>query len=278
MRKIFLLVLIVFYGLAILLLHDWFVQLSVVVMNQFSLPVYNVMVRNFALGLGFLILIVTVLKSFQNKRFDLLFLFIVFAFLLLLHSLFLFEMNIEIIHAVEYGLLALLIYLFTRNAGAAIVLSLPFMFLDEWVQYCLLYGNYNKYYEFNDIVLDIIGCGIFLAAYKIFEPKRIVVEIKYIKRKEFWLLSLSFVLFILLLKIGVFAAHQNVAGSNTIFILSRIENPENFWHIHGFTRAKYHILSPFAGAVFIFLLSLFSGLLDYRFYSKTAIGSPSKIV
>jgi hypothetical protein len=278
MRKLFLLVLIVLYGLVILLLHDWFVQLSVVVMNQFSLPVYNVLVRNVALSLGFLLLIVTVLKSFQNKRFDLLFLFFIFCILLLLHSLFLFEMNIEIIHAVEYGLLALLIYLVTRNAGAAIVLSLPFMFLDEWVQYYLLYGNYNKYYEFNDIVLDIIGCGIFLSAYKIFEPNRNIVHIKFIKRKEFWLLSLGFVLFIFFVKFGVFAAHQKVESSITVFTLSRIENPENFWHIHGFTRAKYHILSPFAGAVFIFLLSLFSGLLDYRFYSKTAIGSPSKIV
>lgn len=269
---------IVFYGLAILLLHDWFVKLSIKAMNLYSLPVYNVIVRNFSLSLAAAILFASVVKSFQNKRFDSLFILIIFSAFLFLHSILLFEMNIEIIHAVEYGLMAVLIYILTRNAGAAIVLCLPLMLADEWVQYRLLYGNYNQYYEFNDIVLDIIGCGIFLSVFKIFEPKRMAVRSDCINRKEFWFLSCAFLLFLVLIKTGVFAVHQNVVCNHTVFTLSKIQSPENFWHIHAFTGAKYHILSPFWGALFIYLLCLFGGVLDYRFVPKTAIGSPSKTV
>ncbi|MBX2903644.1 MAG: hypothetical protein KF872_08815 [Chitinophagales bacterium] len=256
------------YGLAIVFLHDWFVQLSIKVMNHFSLLVYNVLVRNFSLAIGALVLGFCSWKVFLNKRFDLLFFLFILLALLVLHWLFLFEMNIEIIHALEFGLLALLLYGATCNAGAAVILCLPFMLIDEWVQYSLLYGNYNKYYEFNDLVLDILGAGLAILVLKIIEKERKTVLLPFWKRNEYRVLFVLLIFFCVLVLSGVLAAHQSQVNTYTIFTLSRIDAPELFWQTHAFTGAKYHILAPLPGAFIMFVLCVLLGCIDYSFIQK----------
>jgi hypothetical protein len=277
-NKIFLSALTVVYGLSVLLLHDFFVQISIRLMNHFSLPLYNKLVRNVFLFVGLIFAGACLWKSLQNKRYVLLIFFMVFLVLLLLHAAFLFEMNVEIIHAVEYGILGVLFYRLCSNAGWSVALSLPFMLLDEWIQYSFLYKNYNQYYEFNDLVLNVLGIGIFVLFIKIFEEPRKEVSTALWKRKEFLFILLIFSVFIILVAGCVFAVHQNVACSNTVFVLSKINFPESFWHIHFFTGAKYHILSPVWGAIIMFLLCTGICLFDYPFYSMTANGSPSKTI
>lgn len=262
-KRRFLSLLVVLYSFAIIHLHDFFVQLSVVAMNYFSLPTYNVLVQNTIAVLGVLLISITSWKAFKNKRFRLFGFFLCYCILLFIHWLFLFEMNIEIIHAFEYGILALLLYFVTQNVAAAIVLCLPIMLLDELNQYLFLYGNYNKYFEFNDIVLDILGASIFLLLFKIFEKNPKFVSIPLSKRKEFWILTLFYLNFLVLTLSCVFAVHETAKCGNTIFVLSKIDFPEKFWQVHAFTKAVYHILSPYAGAFIIFLLCFISGFSDY---------------
>ncbi|MFN8293894.1 MAG: hypothetical protein U0T72_09240 [Chitinophagales bacterium] len=237
-------------------------------MNHFSLLVYNVLVRNFSLSIGALVLGFCSWKVFLNKRFDLLFFLFILLALLVLHWLFLFEMNIEIIHALEFGLLALLLYGATCNAGAAVILCLPFMLIDEWVQYSLLYGNYNKYYEFNDLVLDILGAGLAILVLKIIEKERKTVLLPFWKRNEYRVLFVLLIFFCVLVLSGVLAAHQSQVNTYTIFTLSRIDAPELFWQTHAFTGAKYHILAPLPGAFIMFVLCVLLGCIDYSFIQK----------
>lgn len=237
-------------------------------MNHFSLLVYNVLVRNFSLAIGALVLGFCSWKVFLNKRFDLLFFLFILLALLVLHWLFLFEMNIEIIHALEFGLLALLLYGATCNAGAAVILCLPFMLIDEWVQYSLLYGNYNKYYEFNDLVLDILGAGLAILVLKIIEKERKTVLLPFWKRNEYRVLFVLLIFFCVLVLSGVLAAHQSQVNTYTIFTLSRIDAPELFWQTHAFTGAKYHILAPLPGAFIMFVLCVLLGCIDYSFIQK----------
>lgn len=262
-KRQFLSLLVVLYSFAIIHLHDFFVQLSVVAMNHFSLATYNSLVQNIIVVFGVFLVSVTTRKAFKNKRFRLFSFFLFYCLLLFIHWLFLFEMNIEIIHAFEFGVLALLLYLITENVASALILCLPIMIFDEINQYVFLYGNYNKYFEFNDIVLDILGSSIFLFLFKIFEKEPKYVTLPLSKRKEFWLLGLFYFSFLVLTVSCVFAVHENAKCSNTIFVLSRIDFPEKFWQHHAFTKAVYHILSPYVGAFIIFLLCFFSGFSDY---------------
>ncbi len=276
-RKWVALLLALLYATAIILLHDSFVQLSIVLMNKFSLPRYNELVRNTFVVLGgsfFLFLIVMAFKHPERTRV----LFYLFStmFLLIVHSLFLLEMNIEIIHAVEYAVLAVLFFTATGKFGLSIVLCIPVMLIDEYLQYEIFYPSYSLYFEFNDIVLDVLGCAFALIALKVFLPNWNSERVVFYRRKEFIMISSTCVLFFLLYALCVFSQHTSTMCSNTIFNMSRLENFESFWHIHHFTKAKYHVLSPTAGVLLIYFLSLFVMGLDG--YSSTAKTSPSKMV
>ena len=270
--------LVLAYSLSIIFLHDTFVKVSVVVMNNYSLPVYNVWVRNVFGGLGFLLFIVLLVKSFRNQqKFLLLFYLLSISVLMGVHASFLFEMNIEIIHAIEYALLALLMYSLTGKYGAAIIFCIPVMLIDEWRQYLVLYPGYTQYFEFNDIVMDILGCGFAMLTLKIFmiEFRDKPIELFY-TRAEFIFLVLLVFSFFILLKTCVFSTHIKYACSNTLIPLSLLENPDSFWQVHSFTKAKYHVLSPVNGMIAITALCLFFMGLDG--YSSSAKTSPSKMV
>jgi hypothetical protein len=276
-RKILSGFLVVLYSLAIIFLHDFFVKISVVVMNSYSLPVYNVLVRNVFGGVGVLSFLLLLTKCIRAKNAQLLFYLFISTVLIVLHALFLFEMNIEIIHAIEYALLALLVYSLCGRFGAAVIFCIPLMLIDEWRQYLVLYPGYTQYFEFNDIVMDVIGCGFAMLSLKI-----LGVDIKskprvvFFLREEFLFLVILSISYFLLLQTCVFAYHISVASNTTIISLSLLENPYSFWQIHDFTKAKYHVLSPITGFVVIFCLSVFFMGLDG--YSSTAKTSPSKMV
>jgi hypothetical protein len=277
-HKIFSGFLVLAYSLAIVFLHGTFVKISVVVMNNYSLPVYNVLVRNVFGGLGLLLFLLLLFKSIKSElRFLLLLYLFSVSVLIALHAAFLFEMNIEIIHAIEYALLALLVYSLTGKYGAAIIFCIPVMLIDEWRQYLVLYPGYTQYFEFNDIVMDILGCGFAMLALKI-----LCVEIRakstnvFFTRAEFIFLVLLVISFFALLKTCVFSLHIKSSCSNTIIPLSLLENPDSFWQVHSFTKARYHVLSPVNGIVAITFLCLFFMGLDG--YSSSAKTSPSKMV
>ncbi len=269
---------VIAYSLAIILLHDTFVNISILVMNNYSLPVYNILVRNVFGGLGFVLFVFLLFKiTKSNQKLLLLFYLFSVAVLMGIHAAFLFEMNIEIIHAIEYALLALLMYSFTGRYGAAIIFCIPVMLIDEWRQYLVLYPGYTQYFEFNDIVMDVLGCGFAMLALKIsgveFSGKNVAV---FYKRAEFIFLAIFVFSFFILLQTCVFSAHIKYSCNNTLIPLSKLENPDSFWQIHSFTKATYHVLSPVNGMLIITALCLFFMALDG--YSSSAKTSPSKMV
>jgi hypothetical protein len=277
-NKLFTGLLIVAYSLAIILLHDTFVNISIVVMNKYSLPVYNDLVRNLFGGVGIMVFLFLLIKTVHaTNRVKLLIYLFSIAFFIGLHASFLFEMNIEIIHAIEFAVLALLMFAFTGRFGAAVVFCIPVMLIDEYRQYMVLYPQYTLYFEFNDIVMDVLGCGFAMITLKIFGVEfSSTSHTIFYKRSEFIFLSSFLFLFLALLLTCVFSSHINTACSHTIFPLSRLENPELFWQTHAFTKAKYHVLSPISGAIILTGLCVFFLGLDG--YSSSAKTSPSKIV
>ncbi|MBK7149891.1 MAG: VanZ family protein [Bacteroidetes bacterium] len=66
------------------------------------------------------------------------------------------------IHALEFTWLVFLLFPVANRYSAAICLTLPFMLLDEWYQYILLYPEFNDYFDLNDILMDTYGCGLMM--------------------------------------------------------------------------------------------------------------------
>ena len=161
-RRLLNLALVFAYFIFIFLMHVPIVKLSVWVQWHLSLPVYNNVVKggSILLLVLYLALCFTQLKSHSgNRQLKITYLFLVLSFIIL-HFRIMFEMNIEIIHIFQYSILAFLLFPLTRRFGAAVCFAIPFMLVDEWNQYINLYPDYVEYFEFNDVILDINGCGL----------------------------------------------------------------------------------------------------------------------
>lgn len=250
------LLLVIGYVVFLVFAHEWFVDLSVDVMNSLSLTVYNRLVAVIT-GLGLFAVLGSVLLAVRSKanvqHSGILFVMAVLA-TLVVHFFVYTEMNIEFIHAMEFGLLAVLIYPLVGRYGAAIIYSFPVMLFDEWYQYQVLF-DWVEYFDFNDILLDLLGAGLFLAVLKTFNSKT-QNPAPIAKRPEVYLLLFMVVTTMVLLLSSVVVSYQEEAASNTWLILNTIQEPYGFWREHPLIGSSYHVLEPIAGLVTVFSVCL----------------------
>lgn len=250
------LVLVIGYVLFIVFAHEWFVQLSVQVMNSLSLNIYNKLVATLgAMGmLAVLSLIIWAIRSktvVQTSG-------IVFVALcslgLLTHFFGFTEMNIEFIHAMEFGLLATLIFPLVGRYGAAVAYAFPVMVFDEWYQYQVLF-DYVEYFDFNDLLLDLLGAGLFLSVLKTFDSRTRKPR-KLHHRPELYFILLLALTTVILLLTGVVVPYPECAESNTWLVLNDVKEPYGFWRVHPLIGSTYHILEPIPGMVTVFAICL----------------------
>jgi hypothetical protein len=254
--------LIIAYALGIVFLHDPLVNISVKVMNDMGLAAYNVMVSILAFTVFAAVasfVAISIIRPENNRNLKILLSAGILA-AIMLHYIFLLEMNIEIVHAFAYGGLVYLIYAYTLRYGAAIVWAVPVMLFDEWYQYILLYPHYVEYWELNDVVLDMLGASLILIL--LFVSNQPHKNSKpYFTRPEFILGGSMVVLFIVATASCIFALHISEVCHHTVFVMNKMETAITGWHIHGFTQKKYYILSPAQSIVLISAISFaFIGL------------------
>ncbi|MDB5283288.1 MAG: hypothetical protein JWO06_2363 [Bacteroidota bacterium] len=251
------------YFLFIYFMHDPVVHLSVWVMNFFTLPVYNKVVLGiFALFLIlFTVFLIGQLKEHKdNRKLKSIYLFVTLA-LIVIHFRIMFEMNIEIIHIFEFSILAVLLFPLTRRFGATLLFTIPFMLLDEWHQYIVLYPGYVEYFEFNDVVMDMYGCGLAMTALLICNLNGPEVKVLW-KRPEFISLCL-FVLFVVIaLKTCFICSYPHEKCSNTFLVLNGIQGVQTFWHQYPGRDVVYHVMQPIEALIYIPLLAFFYFGLD----------------
>jgi hypothetical protein len=234
------------YSFLIIKLHDPLVNVSVFVMKRMSIQGYNTFISILALTslLCLIAVLIAQLKKHQNQlQLKLILLFSIIS-ILLIHYVYLLEMNIEIIHAFAYGGLVVLFFAFFKRWAAAVIFSIPVMLLDEWNQYINLYPTYVEYWELNDVLLNMLGqifVLCFLFSLNIFPNKHNYV---WFKKPELFMLVFLVLSFTLFTVLGLFSTHQNYVTETTIFNMSKLQNHTVSWHIHGLTKKVYYILTP----------------------------------
>lgn len=252
--------LVMIYGTALIFLHDFFVQLSVKTMNNLSLTVYNKVVLVISIVSGILVLIFLLRKLYRKKeeRGKKIFFCLATLSLIALHYRFLFEMNIEVIHVAEFMLLSVFLFPLCGSFGGAVIFTLPFIFVNEWYQYVVLYPDYIRYFEFNDVVVDLLGCGLAMIFLWISGVEEKQNRVSYFKNPEIIFLVGINVLFVVLLVTCVFVLYPGNTCENTFLVLNRLENPHLFWqrHVYG---AMYHVMKPIEGMIAMNVLCLFFG-------------------
>lgn len=245
------------YVAFILLGHDHFVRLSIDVMNALTLPVYNMVVGSITavVGLGFTGLLLLHLRRNGRDRSRQLGYLSAIVLALILHHFLLFEMNIEVIHAALFGGLALVLFPFTRRPGATILMSLPVMMLDEWYQYRVLYPHYVFYFDFNDILMDMLGAALVLCGLWILGV-RMGLHRKHALRHDLLLFAGLLGACAVLLLSGAVVPFAHDTTDRTLLVLNTLPDPHRFWRVHSYTGRIYHAMPPLEGMAVMFLVPL----------------------
>ncbi len=159
--------------------------------------------------------------------------------------------NIECIHFIQYGLFALLAFPIFRHFLDIILMGLMAATLDEAYQYFYLSPQRTNYFDFNDLVLDLIGLGmgiIILYIYNYRSKKKGIIR----------LTTILFSIFCILIG-GLFVFDflwiNPTESSVDLWTIIRIPE-EGFWTFLNFD-VVYHVLKPWEGLIILSLLSLF---------------------
>ena len=251
------LALVVGYSLFLLFAHDLFVSISVKVMNAVSIPLYQRLVGSILIVsvLAFVVLIaMSVRKYVSDKRAA--GYFTAGLLLLVVHFFVLTEMNVEFIHALMYGGLAMLIFPLIGRSGGSVILCLPIMLVDEWYQHIILFPHYTDFYEFNDIVLDLLGAGFFVSLLGMFVPASFRQLLPFHRRVEVWLLFILTVSASVLVLTCVIVPYQKDACEHTWLVLNKLPESTAFWYTHPVIGSTFHILKPLHGLGLVFLMCL----------------------
>jgi hypothetical protein len=253
------LLLVLAYVAFILFGHDTFVNVSIAVMTALTLPVYNMVVGAITVAVGavFVGVLFLFLRKDGPQRPRQIFYLSAIVLMLVLHHFFLFEMNIEVIHAALYAGLALVLFPLTRRPGATIILALPVMMLDEWYQYIILYPEHVLYFDFNDILMDMLGCALLLCGLWIMGLSMRPSYRPFLLRMEILLLTAIVAGCVIATGLCIVALFPETSCDNTLFVVNALPDPMEFWRTHPFTGRTYHALPPVAGLAVVTLAALF---------------------
>ncbi|MCW5908408.1 MAG: hypothetical protein KIS94_11150 [Chitinophagales bacterium] len=252
-------VLVTAYFFFILFMHHPLVLLSIAIEKRIGIELYNVAVAVIFLSVVAAVIYVLV-KAFrqhrENRRLKVFYL-VATLLLLVIHSRFMFDSNIEVIHAMEFTFLSFLIFPLVSRFGAAVFFTLPFMLIDEWYQYILLYPDWNDYFDLNDILMDTYGCGLTMSALMILGIKNAKHHIALTRRAEFISWALLIILVLAAVQLCFIAPYASDTCGNTLLIMNERITPEPFLRFHPSHNIWYHVMQPAEGFAVIMLLHLF---------------------
>lgn len=218
---------------------------------------YNLFIAILAVGIfiGIWVYSFPKIKKHPEKK-KIAFYIIANSILVLLCFKILFVVNIEAIHFFQYALFAIGCYYVTENYFRTLIIGSLAGFFDELFQYVILAPEKSRYFDFNDVILDIIGLGIGLTIVKIYFPtKKANRNLAFLKLPELWVLLGIIISYFLGSALGFISVLQN-PDSPTVFTLLKYL-PSKFWTIYPAQSIKFHILLPMEGIALIILLWLF---------------------
>jgi len=162
--------------------------------------------------------------------------------------------NIEVVHFFQYAMFALLCFPLTLNYNQTMIISTLAGALDEAYQFFYLAPQRTDYFDFNDVVINLVGVAFGLLVIKIFKPATKVISLKQ------FLFSPASILTILISVIIFISFNTNFLGiyhtnTDAQFVLVK-KTFDSFWTtVH--PNITYHVMLPLEGLLVIISLWFF---------------------
>lgn len=172
--------------------------------------------------------------------------------------------NIEIIHFAQYAGLAILLFPIVKRFGDTIFWATLLGFIDEAYQYLYLKPDGTDYFDFNDVILNLLGAG--LGVLLIFSSGFYLLRIH---RKKWYRSAVNITLIFLIIAVlilfqtSVISLYPSEDGSYCSFILIKIQET-GFWKPVTSLDTRFHVVRPLEGTIIIILLLMFYSTMDRR--------------
>ncbi|MEL7020241.1 MAG: hypothetical protein AAGK47_01415 [Bacteroidota bacterium] len=243
--------LLVTYFLLVVLPHEQVGLLTVDLFGHLPRDTYNlIIIATGTLGLtAFLIPCWNRIKQHPQRNRITLFLLVTIGLIILTINT-LFVINIEVIHFVQYAMMALLLFPLTLRLGETLFWATLLGAIDEAYQYFYLAPQRTDYYDFNDVITNLLGAAlmlIFLKTYH-FENKSIQVRTSWYRSAPVITTAIITLLMLVLYVTGIVGIYPPDSGETTFnYLLVRVV-PQNFWSVVH-PNVTYHVIQPLEGTI-----------------------------
>ncbi len=182
-------------------------------------------------------------------------------FIYLVNS-YLFVVNIESVHYVQYAVAAMIIFPLFNSYYATLFWATLMGVVDESYQYFILAPERTDYFDINDVITNFLGVAFGLLLLKTLGIKADRKDVHVLKK---WVLIPTI---ILVAFVGILLATSvlSVGPSDDTYNLVRVA-PPGFWStVH--PNVTYHVVKPLEGVIYMLLLF---GIYSIPFRSETKL-------
>jgi hypothetical protein len=171
--------------------------------------------------------------------------------------------NSELIHFAQYAIPGVILLAVTRSVTDALAWIIIMAGFDEGYQFWGIHPDWGIPWDFNDIVMDLLGGALGVLFSLGFLPLRPTVKPNWL-RPGIAILGATYVSLLLLLATGLALLYEDKANTTYWFSLSRMKN-KGFWFFdETWGPRTIHSLTPPEGLILIVVLLAAYSLFDRR--------------
>ena len=168
----------------------------------------------------------------------------------------LFVVNVEAIHFLQYGIFAVLCFPLIQNYTLTLIYTTLAGAVDEAYQFYYLAPERTDYYDFNDVIINLVGAVFGLLLVRSLARKTYLYEwTSIIKSKHLLFFSMLFLSIIVLFATGILVKDYDPQNLTAKYWLIR-EPAEGFWNTVKRFGFRYHVVQPWEGLCLVSLLIL----------------------
>lgn len=259
-RWINLFVLVIYYAIVVLP-HE---VIGLFISEQFepyTRGSYNRVLLFCAIGvlLVYLIVMYRGMKEANRKR--LIFYFVFNLILAIICINMLFVVNVEAVHFLQYGMFAILCFPLVNNYLLTLVYTTIAGVVDEAYQFYYLSPERTNYYDFNDVVINLVGAAFGLIIIRSLARKTYKYQLSnFIRSKHFIFFAALASGIVILFASGILVKDYDPQNLYARYWLIKEQVP-GFWNTSWQFGFSFHVIQPWEGLGLVAVLFMsYAGL------------------
>lgn len=234
------------YFLLVVLPHEQVGLFATWLFSSFSREQYNLIILALSIGLVVSVVFLLIKKiALHPERSRII--FFTFSSLLLIAYSFqvLFVVNVEAIHFIQYAIFAILCFPLVRHYTRTLIWSTLAGGLDEGYQFFYLAPERTPHFDWNDIIINVVGAALGLIVLKIYQIPEEKSGFSIWHSPLFYTLLSLCIAFFVLHGTGILSIVQDPAAPTPLTLVKEL--PTSYWTILPKPYVKYHIVLPLEG-------------------------------